>query len=86
MEVLPTIDALTWIARAGQDILADEKIPMPQLFLKTKSSAFTYEPLAGVSQKRCSTCGMNTGWFRSAKQPSPLRKFARATETCRITW
>jgi succinate-semialdehyde dehydrogenase / glutarate-semialdehyde dehydrogenase len=45
MEVLPTIDALTWIARAGQEILADEKIPMPQVFLKTKSSAFTYEPL-----------------------------------------
>src|SRR5271166_4117792 len=35
MEVLPTIDALTWVARAGQEILADEKIPMPQLFLKT---------------------------------------------------
>src|SRR5205807_3735257 len=45
MEILPTIDALTWIARAGQEILADEKISMPQLFLKTKSSAFTYEPL-----------------------------------------
>src|SRR5947209_4822615 len=32
MEVLPTIDALHWIARAGQEILADEKIPMPQVF------------------------------------------------------
>ena len=48
MEVLPTIDALTWIARAGQEILADEKIPMPQIFLKTKSSAFTYEPLGVI--------------------------------------
>ena len=48
MEVLPTIDALTWIARAGQEILADEKIPMPQLFLKTKHSAFTYEPLGVI--------------------------------------
>jgi succinate-semialdehyde dehydrogenase/glutarate-semialdehyde dehydrogenase len=48
MEVLPTIDALTWIARAGQEILADEKISMPQLFLKTKSSAFTYEPLGVI--------------------------------------
>ena len=28
MEVLPTIDALQWIARAGMEILADEKIPM----------------------------------------------------------
>jgi len=48
MEILPTIDALTWIARAGRDILADEKIPMSQLFLKTKSSAFTYEPLGVI--------------------------------------
>ena len=48
MEVLPTIDALRWIARAGVEILADEKIPMPQLFLKTKSSAFTYEPLGVI--------------------------------------
>jgi acyl-CoA reductase-like NAD-dependent aldehyde dehydrogenase len=45
MEVLPTIDALHWIASAGAEILADEKIPMPQLFLKTKRSSFTYEPL-----------------------------------------
>jgi succinate-semialdehyde dehydrogenase/glutarate-semialdehyde dehydrogenase len=48
MEVLPTIDALTWIAHAGQEILADEKIPTPQLFLKTKQSAFTYEPLGVI--------------------------------------
>ena len=48
MEVLPTIDALHWIARAGQEILADEKIPMPQPFLKTKKSAFTYEPLGVI--------------------------------------
>jgi acyl-CoA reductase-like NAD-dependent aldehyde dehydrogenase len=48
MEVLPTIDALTWIARQGQEILADEKIPMSQLFLKTKRSAFTYEPLGVI--------------------------------------
>ena len=48
MEILPTIDALHWIARAGVEILADEKIPMPQLFLKTKRSAFTYEPLGVI--------------------------------------
>ena len=48
MEVLPTIDALSWIAREGPQILADEKIPMSQLFLKTKSSAFTYEPLGVI--------------------------------------
>jgi acyl-CoA reductase-like NAD-dependent aldehyde dehydrogenase len=49
MELLPTIDALGWIAREGQRILADEKIPMPQLFLKTKRSAFTYEPLGVIA-------------------------------------
>src|SRR5690242_19697624 len=48
MEILPTIDALQWIARAGREILADEKIPMPQAFLKTKRSAFTYEPLGVI--------------------------------------
>jgi succinate-semialdehyde dehydrogenase/glutarate-semialdehyde dehydrogenase len=48
MEILPTIDALRWIGRAGMEILADEKIAMPQLFLKTKSSAFTYEPLGVI--------------------------------------
>jgi acyl-CoA reductase-like NAD-dependent aldehyde dehydrogenase len=48
MEILPTIDALRWIGRAGMEILADEKIPMPQLFMKTKSSAFIYEPLGVI--------------------------------------
>ncbi len=48
MEVLPTIDALTWIARAGVEILAEEKIPMTQVFLKSKSSAFSYEPLGVI--------------------------------------
>jgi acyl-CoA reductase-like NAD-dependent aldehyde dehydrogenase len=48
MEVLPTIDALRWIGNAGIELLADEKIPMPQLFLKTKRSAFVYEPLGVI--------------------------------------
>src|SRR4029077_8947256 len=48
MEILPTIDALHWIAREGQRILADESVPMPQLFLKTKQTAFTYEPLGVI--------------------------------------
>jgi succinate-semialdehyde dehydrogenase/glutarate-semialdehyde dehydrogenase len=48
MEILPTIDALRWIGRAGREILADESIPMPQLFLRTKSSSFTYEPLGVI--------------------------------------
>jgi acyl-CoA reductase-like NAD-dependent aldehyde dehydrogenase len=48
MEVLPTIDALQWIAGEGQRLLADESVPMPQLFLKTKQTAFTYEPLGVI--------------------------------------
>jgi acyl-CoA reductase-like NAD-dependent aldehyde dehydrogenase len=49
MEVLPTIDALHWIAGEGQRILADERVPMPQLFLKTKQTAFIYEPLGVIA-------------------------------------
>src|SRR5947209_8019760 len=48
MEVLPTIDALSWIAREAPQILADEKIAMSQLFLKSKRSAFMYEPLGVI--------------------------------------
>jgi acyl-CoA reductase-like NAD-dependent aldehyde dehydrogenase len=48
MEVLPTIDALHWIAGEGRRILADEPVPMPQLFLKTKQTALTYEPLGVI--------------------------------------
>ena len=48
MELLPTIDALNWIAKAGAEILAEEKVPMPQLFLKTKHSSFVYEPLGVI--------------------------------------
>ena len=49
MEVLPTIDSLRWIARAGQEILADEKVPMSQWFFKTKRSVFSYEPLGVIA-------------------------------------
>ena len=48
MEVIPTIDALHWCANAGPEILADEKVPYPQAFLKTKRSVFSYEPLGVV--------------------------------------
>jgi acyl-CoA reductase-like NAD-dependent aldehyde dehydrogenase len=48
MEVLPTIDALHWIADAGPGILAEETIKAPQLFLKTKRASFSYEPLGVV--------------------------------------
>ena len=48
MELLPTIDALHWIAGAGQEILADERIKSPQIFFKTKRTVFAYEPLGVV--------------------------------------
>ncbi len=48
MELLPTVDALRWIAEAGPQILSDEKIGLP-LFLKQKSAHFAYEPLGVVA-------------------------------------
>jgi succinate-semialdehyde dehydrogenase/glutarate-semialdehyde dehydrogenase len=48
MELLPTVDALRWVAGAGPDILADERVPFPQAFLKTKRARFAYEPLGVV--------------------------------------
>ncbi len=48
MELLPTVDALTWIADEGPEILADERISMSQAFLKTKRSKFVYEPMGVV--------------------------------------
>src|SRR5215207_439753 len=48
MELLPTVDALKWIADNGPEILADEKIPFPQAFLKTKRAKFSYEPIGVV--------------------------------------
>ena len=49
MELLPAIDALHWIARDGRRLLADERIAMTQLFLRSKASACTYEPLGVVA-------------------------------------
>src|SRR5687768_3000111 len=48
MELLPTVDLLHWIADEAPVILADEKVPYPQLFLKTKRSFFSYEPLGVI--------------------------------------
>ncbi|MDX6582681.1 MAG: hypothetical protein QOI10_1865 [Solirubrobacterales bacterium] len=48
MELIPTIDGLHWCADAGPKILADERVRYPQLFLKTKRSFFSYEPLGVV--------------------------------------
>ncbi len=48
MELMPTLDALKWIADNGPDILADERVPMPQALFRTKRSKFVYEPLGVV--------------------------------------
>src|SRR3984885_4222842 len=48
MELLPTVDALHWCAKAGPKILADEKVPMTQAFTLSKSGHFSYEPLGVV--------------------------------------
>ena len=48
MELLPTVDALHWCAKAGPKILADEKVRMTQAFLLTKKGRFTYEPIGVV--------------------------------------
>src|SRR5688500_16655965 len=47
MELLPTVDALRWIAEAGPGILEGERVPMP-VFLKQKRARFAYEPLGVV--------------------------------------
>src|SRR3954452_11384383 len=48
MELVPTIDALHWIADNGPKILADEKIRYTQRFFLGKRSFFSYEPLGVV--------------------------------------
>jgi succinate-semialdehyde dehydrogenase/glutarate-semialdehyde dehydrogenase len=48
MELLPTVDALHWCAKAGQKILADEKVRMTQAFTLSKSAHFSYEPIGVV--------------------------------------
>ncbi len=48
MELLPTVDALHWCAKAGPKILADEKVRMSQAFLMSKKGRFSYEPIGVV--------------------------------------
>ena len=48
MELLPTIDGLHWIADHGPKLLADERIPYPQIFWKAKRSWVVREPLGVV--------------------------------------
>ncbi len=48
MELLPTVDALHWCAKAGPKILAAEKIRMSQAFALSKKAHFSYEPIGVV--------------------------------------
>lgn len=48
LELFPTIDSLYWIANNGPQILAEEPIKNPQLFLKSKKNSFNFEPLGVV--------------------------------------
>jgi succinate-semialdehyde dehydrogenase/glutarate-semialdehyde dehydrogenase len=48
MELLPTIDALHWCAKAGPKILADERVRMTQAFLLSKKGRFSFEPIGVV--------------------------------------
>src|SRR6201992_3436306 len=48
MELLPTVDALHWVAKAGPKVRADEKVPMRQAFTLSKSGHFSYEPIGVV--------------------------------------
>ena len=48
MELLPTIDALHWLAKAAPKILGDEKIRMASGPFLSKSAHFSYEPIGVV--------------------------------------
>jgi len=48
MELLPTIDALHWIADEGPAILSDERVKKLPIFAKQKRCFFSYEPLGVV--------------------------------------
>ena len=48
MELIPTIDALHWIADNAEKIIGEERVRNPQLFMLQKRSYFSYEPLGVV--------------------------------------
>ncbi len=48
MEVVPTIDALHWIAEEGPEILDDQQIRMGQGLFLGKKARFSFEPLGVV--------------------------------------
>ncbi len=49
MEVVPTIDALNWIAEEGPSILDDQQIRMGQGLFLGKKAKFSFEPLGVVA-------------------------------------
>jgi succinate-semialdehyde dehydrogenase/glutarate-semialdehyde dehydrogenase len=48
MEVLSSVDGLSWTAKNANKILADEKIPSEQLFLKMRKMKFHYQPIGVI--------------------------------------
>src|SRR6201996_3695285 len=48
MELLPTVDALHWVAKAGPEVVAGEKGPTPRPFTLSKGGHFPYEPIGVV--------------------------------------
>jgi acyl-CoA reductase-like NAD-dependent aldehyde dehydrogenase len=48
MELLPTVDALRWIADNGPEILKNEKLSLSQALFLTKKAHFSYEPIGVV--------------------------------------
>jgi acyl-CoA reductase-like NAD-dependent aldehyde dehydrogenase len=48
MELVPTVDALRWMAEAGQRILDDERVALPAFF-KGKRARVAFEPLGVVA-------------------------------------
>jgi succinate-semialdehyde dehydrogenase/glutarate-semialdehyde dehydrogenase len=48
MEVVPTIDALGWIAEAGPSILDDNEIKMGNTLFFSKKAKFTFEPIGVI--------------------------------------
>ncbi|MEX1141521.1 MAG: aldehyde dehydrogenase family protein [Thermoleophilaceae bacterium] len=47
MELLPTVDALNWIAKEGPRVLGDEKVKLP-IWARQKQARFAFEPLGVV--------------------------------------
>jgi acyl-CoA reductase-like NAD-dependent aldehyde dehydrogenase len=48
-ELYAAVDHALWLARALPEVLADERVPFPQLHLKTKTAWLLYEPLGVVA-------------------------------------